>query len=229
MVIRVGEPLGTFVGLRTNGIFQEGDECTLPVANRRATLDCVPGEYRYVDSNGDGRITSADRVILGDAQPDMYGGLTNDFSFGPLNLNVFLQGSFGGKVLNGPAINIKNVNTFSNQTTDALDRWTPTNTNTDVPRANANRPRELYDVHVEDATYIRLQSVTLGYNLPTSLIRGTQSARLYVTGQNLHVWTDYSGFDPEVNSFGGDPRARGIDLGGYPRSRAWNVGLNLTF
>jgi hypothetical protein len=227
LTTRVGEPLGTFVGLKTNGIYQAGDPCPLTV--KRPTLDCVPGEYRYVDANGDGRIDAKDRVILGNAQPDLYGGLTNDITFGPLNLNVFFQGSWGNEVLNGPAINIRNVNTFSNQTTDALRRWTPTNTSTDIPRANYNRPREVYDVHVEDGSFLRLQTLTLGYSVPSGLIPGTTDVRVYVTGQNLHVWTDYTGFDPEVNSFGGDARARGIDLGAYPRARIWNVGVNVSF
>jgi TonB-dependent starch-binding outer membrane protein SusC len=227
IVTRVGEPLGTFVGLRTDGVYQEGDPCSL--TDKRPTLDCVPGEYRYVDTNGDGRINAQDRVILGNAQPDWYGGLTNDFRYGPFDLNVFLQTVQGNEVLNAPAINIRNVNTFSNQTTDALDRWTPTNTNTDVPRANANRPREVYDVHVEDGSFVRLQNVTLGYTLPQRWLPRVQNARVYVTGQNLHVWTDYKGYDPEVNSFGGDARARGIDLGAYPRARIWNVGLTATY
>jgi TonB-linked SusC/RagA family outer membrane protein len=227
MVTRVGEPLGTFVGLQTNGIYQVGDPCPLTVL--RATLDCVPGEYRYVDTNGDGRIDAKDRVILGNGQPKAYGGLNNAFTMGPFNLNVFLQGSWGSKVLNAPAINIRNVNTFSNQTIDALDRWTPTNTNTTIPRANFNRPREVYDVHVEDGSFVRLQNVTLGYQLPEGRIPGASSANVYVTGQNLHIWTKYRGYDPEVNSFGGDARARGIDLGSYPRARSVNVGVNLTF
>jgi TonB-linked SusC/RagA family outer membrane protein len=227
MVIREGEPLGTFVGLRTAGLYQEGDAC--PLTRRRATLDCVPGEYRYVDANGDGAISSADRVILGNAQPRRYGGLTNELTAGRLSLNVFFQGNFGNKVLNGPAINIRNVNTFSNQTAAAARRWTPSNPGTDVPRANANRPRELYDVHVEDGSFVRLQTVTLGYRLPARIARGLDGARVYVTGQNLKVWTDYTGFDPEVNSFGGDARARGIDLGAYPRARVWSVGASTTF
>jgi hypothetical protein len=168
-------------------------------------------------------------VILGNGQPSWYGGLTNDVTFGPFNLNVFFQGVFGNEVLNAPAINTKNVSTFSNQTRDALARWTPSNPDAVVPRANANRPREVYDVHVEDGSFIRLQTLTLGYTLPERLIPRAQGARVYVTGQNLALWTDYTGFDPEVNSFGGDVRARGIDLGGYPRARVWNFGVNLGF
>jgi TonB-linked SusC/RagA family outer membrane protein len=227
MVIKVGEPLASFYGLRTNGLYQQGDPC--PLTTLRPTLDCVPGEYKYVDTNGDGKIDANDRVILGNGQPDWYGGLSNDFTAGPVNVNVFLQGSFGNEILNGPAINDRNVSNLSNQTTDALNRWTPTNTNTNVPRANVNRPRELYDVHVEDGSFIRLQSLSIAYRLPERLIPRAENARVVLTGQNLHVWTDYSGFDPEVNSFGGDARARGIDLGAYPRARSWTLGLNLTF
>jgi TonB-linked SusC/RagA family outer membrane protein len=227
MVIKVGEPLASFYGLRTNGLYQQGDPC--PLTTLRPTLDCEPGEYKYVDTNGDGKIDANDRVILGNGQPDWYGGLTNQFTMGPVDVNVFFQGSFGNEILNGPAINNRNVSNLSNQTTDALNRWTPTNTNTSVPRANVNRPRELYDVHVEDGSYIRLQSLSVGYRLPSRLVPNVESARLVLTGQNLHVWTDYSGFDPEVNSFGGDARARGVDLAAYPRSRSWNLGVNLTF
>jgi hypothetical protein len=144
-------------------------------------------------------------------------------------MNVFLQGSFGNEILNGPAINTRNVSNLSNQTIDALNRWTPTNTNTNVPRANVNRPRELYDVHVEDGSFIRLQSLSLAYRLPQRFIGRAESARIVVTGQNLKTWTDYTGFDPEVNSFGGDARARGVDLGAYPRARTWNLGFSLVY
>jgi TonB-dependent starch-binding outer membrane protein SusC len=227
LVMRVGQPLGTFFGKKTDGLYQQGDACPLSV--RRPGLDCVPGEYRYVDSNGDGRINTNDNVILGNGQPDLYGGLSNNIGLGRFELNGFFQFSYGAEIMNAAAINMKQVNTFSNNTVDALRRWTPTNTNTDVPRANADRPRELYDVHVEDGSFVRLQTLTLGYRVPESLIRGASSARLYVTGQNLKVWTDYTGFDPEVNSFGGDATAPGVDAGSYPKPRTVTLGVNLTF
>ena len=82
---------------------------------------------------------------------------------------------------------------------------------------------------VEDGTYLRLQSLTLGYTLPESLLRGARSARVYLTGQNLFTFTDYTGFDPEVNSLNGSPSARGLDVGAYPRARVWNVGVSVVF
>jgi hypothetical protein len=226
-VIREGESLGSFVGYEMDGLYQEGDAC--PLTTLRQHLDCIPGELRYVDTDGDGRINAADRVILGYAQPDFYGGLANDLVLGRFDLNVFLQGSYGNEVLNGPGINLRNLTTLANQTTEALERWTPANPSTSVPRANEARPREITSRTIEDGSYLRLQSVTLGYQVPPGLLPGAAGARIYVTGQNLHVWTDYTGFDPEVNSFGGDPALRGIDLGAYPRARTWNLGVNLTF
>jgi TonB-dependent starch-binding outer membrane protein SusC len=227
LVMRVGEPLGTFFGKKTDGLYQQGDPCPLTV--RRPGLDCVPGEYRYVDSNADGRIDTNDNVILGDGQHDVYGGLSNNLVLGRFELNGFLQFARGAEIMNAPAINMKQVNTFSNNTTDALRRWTPQNTDTNVPRANADRPRELYDVHIEDGSFVRLQTLTLGFNVPESVLRGANSARLYLTGQNLKTWTDYTGFDPEVNSFGGDATAPGVDAGSYPKARSWTLGVNLTF
>jgi TonB-linked SusC/RagA family outer membrane protein len=227
LVMMVGQPLGTFVGKKTDGLYQPGDACPLKVLRPR--LDCVPGEYKYVDSNGDGKIDANDNVVLGNGQPDFYGGLSNTVKSGPFEVSAFLQFSQGGEVLNAPAINMKNVNTFSNQTVDALRRWTPANTNTSVPRANADRPREVYDVHIEDGSYLRLQTVTLAYQVPPRLIPSSESARVYVTGQNLKVWTKYTGFDPEVNSFGADATAPGVDAGSYPKARSYSVGVNVAF
>jgi TonB-dependent starch-binding outer membrane protein SusC len=227
LVIQVGRPLGTFVGKRTRGVYGVGEACLLAVV--RPGLDCVPGEYRYVDANGDGRIDANDNVVLGNGQPDLHGGLSNSVTVGPIELTGLLQFSYGAEVLNAPAINTKNVNTFSNQTTDALRRWTPENPSTGVPRANADRPREVYEVHVEDGSFVRLQAVSLGYVVPAGVIPGASSARLFLTGQNLAVWTRYTGFDPEVNSFGNDATAPGVDAGSYPKARSVSFGVNLTF
>ncbi|MBW3627674.1 MAG: TonB-dependent receptor [Gemmatimonadetes bacterium] len=227
LITVVGQPLGTYFGKKTDGLYQQGDACPLKVLRRN--LDCVPGEYRYVDVNGDGRINVNDNVVLGDGQPDLYGGLANNVTAGPLELSAFLQFSYGADVLNQLGIWDRQVNTFSNQRAVALDRWTPTNTNTGVPRANADRPREVYDIHVEDGSFVRLQTVSLGYKVPARLVPGANDVRVYVTGQNVKLWTRYSGYDPEVNSFANDATAPGVDWDPYPRARSYSVGVNLAF
>jgi len=118
---------------------------------------------------------------------------------------------------------------FLNESEEVLKRWTPQNRNTTIPRANNARPRWFYSTLVEDGSFLRLQSLTLGYQLPPNLIPGASSARLYLTGQNLFVLTNYSGYDPEVNSIGGDSRFGGVDVGAFPRARTWNIGANITF
>ncbi len=223
-IVQVGQPVGTFFGYRVNGLFQQGDQCYL--AN--AAL-CQPGEYRVQDTNGDRVINASDRVILGNTQPKYYGGITNDFRFGPVTLNAFMNYSVGNRVLNISGVFTRLSTGFLNESEAALRRWTPTNTNTDIPRANNTRDRRVYSTLVENGSFLRLQTLTLGYQLPRALVRGVQDARLFLTGQNLFVITDYTGFDPEVNSVGGDARFNGIDVGAYPRARAYNLGLNVTF
>ena len=223
-LLQVGQPLGIFYGYRTDGIYQIGDLCPLTSA-----AGCTPGERRFVDENGDGAITPEDRVLFADPNPDFHGGMSNAFTLGPIDLNVFLTGSYGNRILNAMSVRVANVTGGVNERAEALDRWTPENPSDRVPRANVSRDRRLADVFVEDGSYLRLQDVTLGYNLPAALRMGAGGARLYLNGQNLWTWTSYSGYDPEVNSFGGASVHRGIDNGTYPRSRTVGVGLNVTF
>ncbi|HEV8264721.1 MAG TPA: TonB-dependent receptor [Gemmatimonadales bacterium] len=224
-VVKVGQPLGAIFGFQVNGLWQSGDPCYLtnPASN------CVPGEYKIVDSDGDSTITAADRVILGSGDPKLYGGLSNSLTSGPFSLDVFLSFVSGNKVVNaGNAYGCAAIGQ-ANERTCVRDRWTPTNTDTDVPRANRSRPRRLYSTFVEDGSYLRLQTLTLSYRLPARWLRWADAAQVYLTGQNLVTLTGYSGFDPDVNSMGGDGRFGGIDIGAYPRTRTWNVGLSATF
>jgi hypothetical protein len=223
-VVQVGQPLGSFFTFKTNGIWQVGDPCPFANAN-----DCEPGEYRYVDVNGDGKVNADDRTIVGTSQPDFFGGITNTIRYKALDLSIFVQGSLGNETLNVSALNLKMVAGRANEHASSYERWTPEKPSKTVPRANAVRPRRLLDVHVEDGSYLRLRTVTLGYRLPAGLLPRAKQARVYVTGQNLVTWTRYTGFDPEVNSFGGDATSRGIDLGAYPRARVFTVGVNVSF
>ena len=226
-LIKPGEPLGSIYGYKVLGLWQDGDVCDL--LDPRSTLDCVPGELRIQDVNGDGRITPDDRTIIGQADPDFYGGFNNSITYGRFSLDAFTTFSVGNDLVNASNAFLMNASGQLNERAEVLNRWTPENTNTDIPRANANRRTLLYSTLVEDGTYFRLQSLTLGYQLPESLLRGTRSARLYMTGQNLYTLTNYSGFDPEVNSLNGSPSARGLDVGAYPRARTWNFGASVTF
>src|SRR5207302_7800505 len=156
--------------------------------------DCAPGEYKIADMNGDSTITAADRVILGDGDPKVYGGLSNTLTYGRFSLDLFFSFNYGNKIINaGNAYGGLAIGQ-ANERATVLDRWTPTHTNTDVPRANAARPRRLYITLVEDGSYVRLQTLTLGYELPQRLMAGAETARLFLTGQNLVTATDYSGF-----------------------------------
>jgi TonB-dependent starch-binding outer membrane protein SusC len=223
-VLQVGQPLGTYYAFPTNGIWQIGDACYFTSA-----ANCVPGEYRYVDTNADGLSTPEDRVIVGKAEPDLFGGFTNNLTVGPFNLDVFLSGSLGNDVLNVSAVRLAGASSGTNQYAWTFDRWTPENPSQTIPRANNGRARRLLDLHVEDGSYIRLQNVTLGYRVPDGIIPRTSGARVYVSGQNLWVSSNYSGYDPEMNSYGGHPIFRGVDVGAYPRARVFNVGVNATF
>jgi TonB-linked SusC/RagA family outer membrane protein len=226
-LIKPGEPLGAIYGYNVMGLWQPGETCDL--TDPRPTLDCEPGELHIEDVNGDGRINPDDRTIIGHADPDFYGGFNNSFSYGPVTLDAFMTFSVGNDVVNASNAFLMNATGQLNERAEVLDRWTPNNTDTDIPRANANRRTLLYSTLVEDGTYLRLSTLTLGYALPESLLRGARSGRVYVTGQNIFTLTDYSGFDPEVNSLNGSPSARGLDVGAYPRARVWNFGVSITF
>jgi TonB-dependent starch-binding outer membrane protein SusC len=228
-IVEVGKPLGNFYGYNVLGIFQQGMTCHLENPRLDEGLDCIPGEMIIEDVNEDGRITDEDRTVIGNADPKFFGGMNNSFAFGPFSLEAFTSFSYGNQVLNASnTYQMLGAGTL-NERAEMLNRWTPTNTNTDIPRANANRKSLLYSTLVEDASFLRLQSVTLGYELPTRFVPGASDARLYLTGQNLLTLTGYSGYDPEMNSMGGSPVMRGIDIGGYPRARTLNFGVNVTF
>lgn len=226
-IVEVGQPLGSIYGYQVTGLWQPGDTCTLAPIQGNVNPDCTPGEYKITDVNGDGVIDGKDRTLLGSTEPKFFGGFGNNLAWGPLTLDVFFNFSYGNKVANVNNVFSELATGFMNERAEVLDRWTPQHTNTTIPRANNARPRRMYSTFVEDGSYLRLQTVTLGYTVPRSLIPGAHVARLYVTGQNLFVLSRYSGFDPEVNSIGGDSRFRGVDAGAYPRARVVNFGMTV--
>lgn len=222
-VIRVGESLGAIYGIETDGLYQQGDACNL---NRVAS--CAPGEIKAIDRDGDRDVDLNDRTIIGYGDPKFFGGFNNSLAYGPVSLDAFFNYSYGNSLANLPLVYSMMGRGIVNERKEMLDRWTPTNTNTTIPRANNLRDTFLYDILVEDASFIRLQTLTLGYRLPQDFVPGVNSARLFLTGQNVWLSSDYRGFDPEANARGGSSSRRGIDFNTYPRARTWNFGANVT-
>lgn len=227
-IIRVGEPLGSFYGYVTDGLYQTADELAT-LADPQARK---PGDRKYADLNGDKKIDDNDRTIIGRAQPKLVGGLNNTFSYKGLELTVFFQGVSGNQILNANRFELEYLNATTNQDRDVLNRWTPTNTNTDIPRASTTRPANRISTRqIEDGSYLRLKNIQLAYNLPAALTRSLkiQSLRVYASAQNFLTFTNYSGYDPEVNRFGQDSRSQGFDYASYPAAKTVLFGLNVGF
>jgi hypothetical protein len=168
-------------------------------------------------------------IIVGDPNPDFIYGWTNNFSYKGFDLSIYIQGTEGNDVLNVQRAETNVSGPWGNQRREILNRWTPTNTNTNVPRARVTVDPLLLqsDWLIEDGSYMRFKTISLGYTLRK--ISFMSSLRLYVTGQNLITITDYSGFDPEVNSPGNSNLQIGVDYNAYPASKAVLFGFNATF
>ncbi len=240
LMLREGQPIGTFYGLKFDGIFQSDDEAAnSPVLNGQqntpanAATRARAGDRKYVDVTPDGVIDDKDRTILGNALPKFTWGMNNNVSYGPFNLSIFIQGSYGNKMANLNSLPMEDFRGTQNVSAEAgLNRWTPENPSNRYPRALANRTIDVgtfSSTVIEDASYARLKNITLSYNLPVSLLQkiGTKSVRVYLSGTNLVTLTKYTGYDPEGSSFGTLTAYPGVDQGRYPLTKTYVVGLNI--
>lgn len=230
VTVKVGLPLGTFWGYRTNGIFQTQEEInTQPKINSLANTKI--GDRKYVDTNGDGVITALDKGDLGSSQPKFVGSFSNTISYNDFDLNFSFQGSYGGKIFNALNQQLEISTLGTNAAATLEDRWTPTNPSNEVPRASSSPLGIVSERYVEDASFLRLKLITLGYTLPKSVSKklGTKSVKFYVSAENLITWTKYTGYDPEVSSYEQNNLYPGIDFGSYPNSKTFISGLNVTF
>jgi TonB-dependent starch-binding outer membrane protein SusC len=233
-----GEPLGAFRGFKVVKIFQTQEEINTANAGApdgvyTSTLT-RPGDIHFEDLDGDGDLTSSDQDIIGSAQPDFFGGWTNTLGFKGIDLTIFAQYVYGNEIYNNSASFHDGMNGIFGQSKNTLNRWTPANTNTDVPRgvhADPNNNRRVSDRWIEDGSFVRLKSVVLGYSLPKSLIDKARlsNVRIYASAQNLITITNYSGLDPEVNTFSGSNTALGTDFLTFPQARTITFGVNLGF
>lgn len=223
-----GLPVGVWNLLKYDGVFQ--DQAQLTAGPRSTANKDQLGDARFIDKSGDGKINyTDDRMIVGDPNPDFIYGWTNNFSFKGFDFSVYLQGSHGNDIINIQRAETNISGPWGNQRREILNRWTPSNTNTNIPRARVTVDPLLLqsDWLIEDGSYMRVKTMTLGYTFMN--FRFINSLRLYVTGQNLFTITDYSGFDPEVNSQGNSNLQLGVDYNAYPSARAVLFGLNVSF
>ncbi len=228
---RVGESIGSFYLLKTDGLIRNQEELDEYKNLGGEATNAVIGDLRYVDSDGDGEINlDKDRVFMGAGIPDFEVGLNYNMSYKNFDFNMQWFASFGSKVYNGPKALAYDAQTHR----DLLYSFNPgTNENSVIP---INRGDErslnyspLSDLFLEDGDYVRLRNVQLGFSLPNETIKklGLTKMRIYLAGSNLLTITDYTGFDPEVG--GGGLLSRGIDRGFTPVTGSGRIGVQLTF
>jgi len=217
-VLKVGQPLGIFKTYAFNGIYQTG-ETVLPGSGSRT------GGVKVSDLNKDGQITGDDQLISGNANPSYIFGFSSNFSYQRFDLAFFLSGVQGNKIFNLSRYTFENGLGGRNVMAGMVNRWSPTNANNEYASGFQGGRIPVSDRFVEDGSYIRMKNITLGYKLPP--VKGITNARLYISGNNLFTITKYSGYDPEVNSFGGSNTLIGIDNLVYPMARSFILGLQV--
>ncbi|WP_330443475.1 SusC/RagA family TonB-linked outer membrane protein [Flavobacterium sp. C4GT6] len=236
----VGSPIGMFYGYEVVGLFQTMDQLNnAPIQFDQSVGEGVGqtwlGDVQYKDVNGDGVIDANDKTFIGNPHPDFTFGFTNTFKYKNFDLSVFVQGSYGNDVMNLTYRNgTQNGQLYQNALTDAANYWTPENTDTNIPRivpGNANTNVQISSRYVEDGSYARIQNLTLGYSLPQDIVSKVKMSRVRIYGsvQNLHTFTKYKGYDPEIGSFNQNQLLTGIDNGRYPSPRTFSVGVNVEF
>jgi TonB-linked SusC/RagA family outer membrane protein len=229
----VGHPVGAHYGFVYEGLFQSQDDI-----NNHATqgTPLKPGDVKYKDISGpngkpDGVVDEAyDRTYLGSGIPKFNYGFSFSAAYKKFDLSIFASGSAKFLINSRMYRDLHHSSGALNYSTDMLNRWTPTHTNTDIPRLNdddanngkdSNRPGWL-----QNGTYLRINTVSLGYSLKENLIKGVASARVYVTAQNLYSFQGYQGYNPDFTSGVLNP---GFDFGSYPKPRTLLVGVQVTF
>jgi TonB-linked SusC/RagA family outer membrane protein len=223
----VGQPIASFFGYVTDGIFQTADEVAASAFQSNGT---APGDIRFKDLDGNGVIDLNDRTYIGNPTPAITYGFNADFNWKGLELNLFFQGTQGNDIY---VNTIRYDFTYVNRPSSALNRWTGPGTSNTEPRVSLSDPNQnarVSDRFVEDGSYLRLKTAQIGYNLPQSWLKKVhfQKMKVYVTGQNLLTFTKYSGLDPEIGNIGGSLEI-GIDRGFYPQARTIMGGVSLTF
>ena len=227
-----GYPMGLFYGWQLKGVTGVGEVGT-PVSEGADPRG--EGYFDYADLNGNGYIDDEDRTIIGDPNPDFTYGFGTSFSYKNISLNANFVGSFGNDIINmNRAMGTNTALTNNNVFRVAYEKaWTPDNPDTTYPAighiSTAADTKKLTRFYIEDGSYLRLASVSLSYNLPLKNGKILKNITFAGTVNNLWVWTKYSGWDPDVNSFGSNIKKMGCDSGSYPSNRAYSFDVKFTF
>ena len=226
LIVKVGEPLGTFYGYKFAGVVQKGQESSTAVPSWYSSV--TAGDPKWVDQNGDNKITEDDKVVLGNAQPKFTYGFSTSFTYKNFDISILFQGSYGNKLYDAERQNLETYSSTYNVSSIALQRWTSTNPSNTVPRAYETASIYADSRYVEDASFLKLKNLTIGYTLPFKITTNKNSKiRIFASAQNLLTITKYKGYDPEASSYGGDETNglyQGIDLNTYPSAIGFNVG-----
>lgn len=243
-IAKIGQPLGLMYGYESLGTYKYEDfnlDTTTGIytlkpdvtTNGNTRANIKPGDIKYKDQNGDLVVNSNDYTVIGKGLPVHTGGFSNNFTYKGFDLNIFFQWSYGNDILNANRVlfegNTKNQG-YLNQFASYENRWTPENSDSDIFRTRGYFGGGYSSNFVEDGSYLRLKTVSLGYNFDASFLKKLRlkSLRFYVSGQNLITWTDYSGPDPEVNTYS-SALTPGFDFSSYPRARTIVFGTNISF
>lgn len=230
-IYQVGSPVGAFYGYSTDGLFQSTAEAKAYVNAKGEVYqpNAVAGDIKFKDINGDGVINNNDRVVLGNPFPKTTFSLNTNFRYKGFDMNIFFSGAAGNSVFN--AVKHTGLNgSFPgyNLLAESRNAWSPTNTNTNIPVLSAtdnnNNFGRISDFYIEDASFVRLKNVSIGYTVNDQWLHGKAKLRFFISGQNLFTITNYSGMDPEIGL-----KNFGMDLGKYPLSRIYMTGVNATF
>ena len=231
---RVGQPIGGFYLYRTDGIFQNMNEVNAHTNSNGGLIqpNAQPGDIRFKDLNGDGKISDADKEYCGSGIPSLEANFNLSASYKGFDFSAVIGSAWNYKLYNGNKYFYEGMNSKSNMLKSTLDAWTPQNTNTNVPRAvyqDPNGNMKESDRFLENGDFVRLRQVQLGYTLPKSLLQSMHidKLRFYVSGENLFTITGYDGIDPEFSR--SSVLNTGIDNLIYPFTRSFTVGAQLTF
>lgn len=232
-ITEVGQPISSFYMMNVVGVFKDdADVAKGPVYSPNTK----PGDLKYEDVDGDGKITTADKTIVGSPFPDFTWGLNNEFKWKNLSLSIFVNGSQGGKTYFGAGETLLNCAGVQNQLSLVNDRWKspeepgngylPRAIRSDYALGMSASSRYLFD-----ASYVRIKDITLSYDFPGSITQkiGLKGLNAYFNVSNVYTFTDYPGYDPEASQSGDSVTSAGIDSGVYPTPRTYTLGVKVAF